>query len=77
VYYRARDPVYAELQFRASNELRAVIVGNKKGHVVDAFGCTNGVISPISASILRQARSVNMRQYMLPENIRRSVWNEP
>ena len=60
-----------------SNELRAIIVGNKNGRVVDAFGCTNGVISPVSTSILRGATSVNMRQYMIPDNIRRSVWNEP
>jgi len=61
----------------SSNQLRAVIVGNKKGKVVDAFGCTNGVISPVGTSMLREARSVNLRQYMIPDNIRRSVWNEP
>ena len=60
-----------------SNELRAVIVGNKKGEVVDAFGCTNGVISPIGNSLLREAKWVNMLQYLHPDGIRRSVWNEP
>jgi len=71
------SPYMLSFSSGASNELRAIIVGNKKGQVVDAFGCTNGVISPVSTSILREARSVNMRQYMIPENIRRAVWNEP
>ncbi len=60
-----------------SNELRAVIIGNKKGEVVDAFGCTNGVITPVSTSILRQAKFVDMRQFVHPDSIRRHVWGEP
>jgi len=63
--------------FGATNELRAVVVGNEKGEVVDAFGCTNGVITPVSTSTLRQAKFIDMRQYVHPESIRRNVWGEP
>ncbi len=63
--------------FGASNELRAIVVGNEKGEVVDAFGCTNGTITPVSTSKLREAKFIDMRQYVHPENIRRSVWGEP
>jgi hypothetical protein len=60
-----------------SNELRGIVIGNEKGEVVDAFGCTNGVITPVSTSMLRQAEPIDMRRFVHPESIRRHVWGEP
>lgn len=65
------------LSYGPSNDLRAVIIGNKEGQVIDAFGCTNGFISPVGRSMLRQAKFIDMRKFVQPDGLRRQIWGEP
>jgi hypothetical protein len=64
--------------YGSSNELKAVIVGRKDGQIVDAFGCTNGVLAPVSITLIQNANrfGLNMKSFIHVESIRRHLWGE-
>ena len=71
-------PYMLSFVYGPSNELRSVIVGDSEGHVVDVFGCTNGIISPAPVSLIRESKriDVKMSNHIHPDGIRREVWGE-
>jgi hypothetical protein len=68
-------PYSVTFEFWPSKDVRSVVVGTKDGIALDAFGCTNGVFSPMESSVLQKANAVgaDMKQLFDPEHVRKST----
>ena len=54
----ANSPYSLSFEFGPSKDVKSAVIGTKDGVIVDAFTCTNGIFSPVEASLISKANSV-------------------
>jgi hypothetical protein len=54
----AGSPYSVSFEFDASHKPKSAVIGTKNGVILDAFGYTNGLFSPVESSLITKANSV-------------------